>query len=62
MCIRDRSKEGEVLKSGYIALQAESHPVDFRDIRLLDLCGCMDRDAKNYKNYFIKEDNSKCIY
>ena len=56
------SKEGEVLKSGYIALQAESHPVDFRDIRLLDLCGCMDRDAKNYKNYFIKEDNSKCIY
>ena len=56
------SKEGEVLESGYIALQAESHPVDFRNISLLNLCGCMDRKAKNYKSYFIKEDNSKCIY
>tara|TARA_B100000927_G_scaffold66001_1_gene52060 strand:- start:141 stop:947 length:807 start_codon:yes stop_codon:yes gene_type:complete len=56
------SKEGEVLESGYIALQAESHPVDFRNISLLNLCGCMDRNAKNYKSYFIKEDNSKCVY
>ena len=56
------SKEGEILESGYIALQAESHPVDFRNISLLNLCGCMDRKAKNYKSYFIKEDNSKCIY
>ena len=56
------SKEGEILKSGYIALQSESHPVDFRNIRLLNLCGCMDSKAKNYKNYFVKEDNSKCIY
>ena len=56
------SKEGEILKSGYIALQAESHPVDFRNIRILNLCGCMDRKAKNYKSYFIKEDNSKCVY
>ena len=56
------SKEGEVLESGYIALQSESHPVDFRNISLLNLCGCMDRKAKNYKSYFIKEDNSKCIY
>ena len=40
------SKEGEILKSGYIALQSESHPVDFRNIRLLDLCGCMDSNAK----------------
>ena len=56
------TKEGEILESGYIALQAESHPVDFRNISLLNLCGCMDRKAKNYKSYFIKEDNSKCIY
>ena len=55
-------KEGEILKSGYIALQSESHPVDFRNIRLLDLCGCMDSNAKNYKSYFIKENNSECIY
>ncbi len=29
--------EGEPLTSGYIALQAESHPYDFRKIELLDL-------------------------
>ena len=56
------SKEGEILKSGYIALQSESHPIDFRNIHLLDLCGCMDSNAKNYKSYFIKENNSECIY
>lgn len=27
------------LKSGYIALQAESHPVEFRKVELLDLSG-----------------------
>lgn len=31
------AKEGTVLTEGYIALQAESHPIDFRNIRLLDL-------------------------
>jgi hypothetical protein len=29
--------EGTLLKSGYICLQAESHPVDFRKIEILDL-------------------------
>jgi hypothetical protein len=29
--------EGTLLESGYIALQAESHPFDFRNIELLDL-------------------------
>ena len=29
--------EGESLSSGYIALQAESHPIEFRKIELLDL-------------------------
>lgn len=31
------AKNGLALKEGYIALQAESHPIDFRNIRLLDL-------------------------
>lgn len=31
------SKAGSILKSGYIALQAESHPIDFKNIMLLDL-------------------------
>lgn len=32
-----RARDGEVLTSGYIALQAESHPIDFRNLRLLPL-------------------------
>ncbi|MEL6277221.1 MAG: DUF1080 domain-containing protein, partial [Bacteroidota bacterium] len=31
------AREGELLSTGYIALQAESHPIDFRRIELLDL-------------------------
>ena len=56
------AKDGKPLDQGYIALQAESSPTDFKNIELLDLCGCMDKKAKNYKSYFVKEDNSKCIY
>jgi len=56
------AKAGTILTEGYIALQAESHPIDFKNIELLDLCGCMDPKAKNYKSYYVKEDNSKCIY
>ena len=56
------AKDGKPLDKGYIALQAESHPTDFKNIELLDLCGCMDEKAKNYKSYYVKADNSKCIY
>ncbi|MEI9810175.1 MAG: DUF1080 domain-containing protein [Bacteroidota bacterium] len=55
-------KQGTSLKTGYIALQAESHPVEFRKVELLNLEGCMDTKALNYKPYFIKADNSKCRY
>jgi hypothetical protein len=54
--------EGVPLTSGYIALQSESHPVEFKNIVLLNLEGCMDPKARNYKSYYIKEDNSKCQY
>ena len=57
-----RAREGELLTEGYIALQAESHPIDFKDIQLLNLKGCMDPKAKNYKAYYVKEDNSQCEY
>lgn len=64
--IRDReiwiSKKGTILTEGYIALQAESHPVDFKNIKLLDLCGCMDKKAKNYKSYYVKDKPEACIY
>ena len=56
------NREGEILTGGYIALQAESHPIDFRNIRLLDLCGCMDSKAKNFKTYFVCSDPASCKY
>lgn len=30
-------EDGKLLKSGYISLQSESHPIDFRKVELLDL-------------------------
>jgi hypothetical protein len=53
---------GELLSEGYIALQAESHPTEFRKVELLNLVGCMDKKAKNYRSYFVKADNSRCTY
>lgn len=32
-----KKKEGQPLKKGYISLQSESHPVEFRNIELLEL-------------------------
>ena len=56
------NKANTPLSEGHIALQAESQPVDFRRIEILNLVGCMDPKAKNYKSYYIKADNSKCQY
>jgi len=54
--------EGTPLKEGYISIQAETHPIDFESIELLNLCGCMDEKATNYKDYYVKADNSTCEY
>ncbi|KZS38384.1 hypothetical protein AWE51_17665 [Aquimarina aggregata] len=56
------SKAGTILTDGYIALQAESHPIDFKNIKLLNLCGCMDPKATNYKSYYIKNLPKTCTY
>lgn len=55
-------KDGQLLKEGYIALQSESHPISFKSISLLNLCGCMDKKALNYKSYYVKSDQTKCKY
>ncbi|MFT6320844.1 MAG: hypothetical protein ACJAT4_001773 [Granulosicoccus sp.] len=64
--VRDKedwiAKDSTILAEGYIALQAESHPIDFKNIRLLDLCGCMDEQAKNYKDYFVCSKPKSCVY
>lgn len=54
--------DGKALTEGTISLQSESHPIEFRKVELLNLVGCMDRKAKNYKDYYVKEDNKSCRY
>ncbi len=55
-------KDGTPLGEGYIALQGESHPTDFRKVEILNLSGCMDPKASNYKTYFVHRDDSTCTY
>ncbi len=53
-------RDGELLESGYISLQSESHPVEFRKVELLNLAGCMDPDASNNKNSYVKSEPATC--
>lgn len=53
---------GKALTSGFIALQSEGQPIEFRKIELLNLKGCMDPSASNYKSYFIASDSTSCIW
>ncbi len=55
-------EDSKLLTEGYISLQSESHPVEFRKVELLNLCGCMDPKATNFKSYYVKADNTKCKY
>jgi hypothetical protein len=55
-------QQGKPLTSGYITLQAETAPIDFRKVEVLNLMGCMDPKARNYKRYFVKSDPSACRY
>jgi hypothetical protein len=52
--------DGTPLTGGYISLQAETAPAEFRKVELLNLEGCMDLKAKNYKSYFVKNNASAC--
>ena len=54
--------DGQVLEGGYLSLQSESHPVQFRKVDLLNLKGCMKPDARNYKTYFEVPDNASCQF
>jgi len=55
-------KDGVLLSDGYITIQGESHPTEFRKIELLNLSGCMDPKARNYKSYFVHRDDKQCKY
>jgi hypothetical protein len=48
------------MTGGYISLQAETAPIDFRKVELVNLEGCTDSRARNYKPYFVKSNPSMC--
>ena len=52
--------DGTPLTGGFISLQAETAPIDFRKVELLNLEGCMDPKASNYKTYFVKSNPARC--
>jgi hypothetical protein len=51
---------GKVLTEGTISLQAETAEIDFRKVEVLNLKGCMDPKASNYKSYYLKSDPAAC--
>jgi hypothetical protein len=54
--------DGQLIEGGFISLQSESHPIDFRKVELLNLVGCMDKAASNYKSYYIKHAPEACKF
>lgn len=54
--------DGKLIEGGYISLQSESHPIEFRKVELLNLAGCMDNSASNYKRYYVKSQPESCVY
>lgn len=51
---------GKVLTEGTISLQAETAEIDFRKVEILNLKGCMNPKASNYKPYYVKSDPAAC--
>jgi len=58
----DMKIDGQLLTGGYISLQSESHPVEFRKVELLNLRGCMDPKATNFKTYFVSNEPDQCVF
>jgi hypothetical protein len=55
-------KDGTLLTEGTISLQSESHPIEFRKVELLNLKGCKDPKAQNFKTYYVAADEAACKY
>ena len=52
--------DGKLLSEGYIALQAETAPIDFRKVEIVNLKGCMNPRNAAYRRYFVKSDPAAC--
>ena len=53
---------GTPLTGGFIAIQSETAPTDFRKIEIVNLEGCADPKAKNYRPYIVKADQAMCKF
>ncbi|NNE70771.1 MAG: DUF1080 domain-containing protein [Rhodothermales bacterium] len=54
--------DGTLLALGTISLQSESHPVEFKRVELMNLSGCMDPRASNYRWWYEHSDPGTCVY
>jgi thiamine biosynthesis lipoprotein ApbE len=54
--------DGTPLTRGFIAIQSETAPVDFRKIEIVNLEGCADPKAKNHRAYIAKPNPAMCRY
>jgi hypothetical protein len=52
--------DGELLDRGYIALQSEGHPVEFRRVEMLPLHGCTDPESTSFRSYYLVSEASSC--
>jgi hypothetical protein len=52
--------DGTILTGGYISLQADTAPIDFRKVELLNLEGCSDPRSSTYKPYVVKSNPAMC--
>ncbi|MEP2280263.1 DUF1080 domain-containing protein [Maribacter sp.] len=55
-------QDGKLLTEGFIALQSEGQPIDFRAIKIRNLKGCTDPKANNFKAYYQVSDKEACTY
>jgi hypothetical protein len=52
--------DGTPMTGGYISIQAETAPIEFRKIELLNLEGCTDPASPKYKAYVVKARPEAC--
>jgi hypothetical protein len=52
--------DGTPLTGGYISLQAETAPTDFRKVELLNLEGCTDPKSAGFRPYYVKSNPAAC--
>jgi hypothetical protein len=50
----NQKPDGKLLEKGFIALQSEGQPINFKNIKLLNLEGCQNTDSPYYEKYYQK--------